>query len=364
MASSGTFNIIWLGLIDTMRGRTRMTWSWKPTSYTLSVIAETGERFSDFTPYVASVNDDGIVAFQATDRDGSSGAYAGDGGPIRVIADPSTAPFRGVCSHPDINGEGSSCFYADIESERRGVFSVRDGEVVLVADSAGPLGPTMNEAGSVAFRADLSGGSSGVFTASGGSVATIAEADGRFRLFHGLPVIDAVGTVTFRADLEGGGEGIYAADSEQVTAIVETGDTFSGLGLFPVSNDAGVVAFCAQLQAGGSGVFTAASGEIETVIDASGPFESFRGVLINDAGDLLFYATPRGGTLGAFAGPDPLSDRVLSVHSPLFGSSVVDFALNPVSINRAGQIAIRVGLEDQRQFIIRADPGRRGLESR
>jgi hypothetical protein len=131
-----------------------------------------------------------------------------------------------------------------------------------------------------------------------------------------------------------------------------------------VPNDAGIVAFCADLQAGGSGVFTAASGEIETVVDSSGPFESFRGVLINDAGDLVFCATPSGGALGVFAGPDPVGDRVLSLGPPLFGSPVAGFALNPVSINRAGQIAIRVALEDQRQFIIRAEPGRRGLESR
>lgn len=333
-----------------------MTWSWQAKTYALSVIAETGERFSDFAPYVASVNDDGIVAFQATDRDGTSGAYAGDGGPIRVIADPATAPFRGVCSHPDINGEGSSCFYADIESERRGVFLVCDGEVVLVADSAGPLGPTMNEAGTVAFRADLSGGGSGIFTVSGRTVTSIAETDGRVRLFHGLPVIDAAGTVTFRADLEDGGEGIYAADGERVTAIVETGETFSGLGLFPVANDAGVVAFCAQLQSGGSGVFMMASTGIETVLDTGGSFESFRGVLINDAGDLAFYATPRGGTLGVFTGPDPVGDRLVSLGSPLFGSPVADFALNPVSMNQAGQVAIRVGLEDQRQLILRADP--------
>lgn len=346
-----------------MRGGQALTWSWEAKSYSLSVIAETGDRFSDFAPYVASLNEDGLVAFQATTGDGAFGAYSGDGGKITLIADPSVAPFRGVCSHPDINGERSSCFFADIQPERRGVFSVRGGEVALVADFAGPLGPTMNEAGTVAFRVDRSGGSCGIFTASGGSLTTIAETDDRFRLFHGLPVIDAAGTVTFRADLDGGGEGIYASDGERVRAIIETGATFSRLGLFPVPNDEGVVAFCAHLRAGGSGVFTAASGEIETVVDTSGPFESFRGVLLNDAGDLVFYATPRGGTMGVFTGPDPVVDRVLSVGSPLFGSPVVDFALNPVSINRAGQIAIRVALEDQRQFIVRADPGRRGLES-
>ncbi len=38
------------------------------------------------------------------------------------------------------------------------------------------------------------------------------------------------------------------------------------------------------------------------------------------------------------------------------GSTVVDLALNPVSINAVGQLAIRVTLADGRQFVLRADP--------
>jgi hypothetical protein len=40
----------------------------------------------------------------------------------------------------------------------------------------------------------------------------------------------------------------------------------------------------------------------------------------------------------------------------LFGSPVAGFALNPVSVNAVGQLAIRVKLADARQFILRADP--------
>ena len=326
------------------------------SSFALSVIAETDERFADFAPYVASVNREGTVAFQATVRDGTSGVYTGDGGRVTLVADPVTGRFNEVCSHPDINGEGTTCFYADIESGGRGVFLVRDGEVVAVADSAGPLGPTMNEAGTVAFRTDRGTGGSGVYTGSGGAVTTIAESGDRFHIFHGLPLIGTSGAVTFRADLEGGGEGIYVSDGEQVMALVETGDLFGGLGRFPFASETGTVAFCAHLRSGASGVFTMTSGEIATVVDSSGPFESFRGVLLDDAGGVIFYATPRRGELGVFAGPDPVGDRLLSVGSPLFGSPVVDFALNPVSINHAGQIAMRVALEDERQMIVRADP--------
>jgi hypothetical protein len=93
-----------------------------------------------------------------------------------------------------------------------------------------------------------------------------------------------------------------------------------------------------------------------TVIDSSGTFESFRGVLLSNAGRIVFYATPRGGQLGIFTGPDPATACLLSLGAPLFGSAIADFALNPVSINNDGQVAVRVVLADQRQLVLRADP--------
>ncbi len=330
--------------------------SFQAGSCTLSPIADTSERFSDFRPYVVSVNHDGSVAFQATLRGGGSGVYTGDGGPITTVAESATGPFRDVCSHPDINRDRSTCFYANLKSGGRGLFLVRGGEIIAVADSVGPLGPTMNEEGMIAFRADLHAGGSGIFTGCGGPLSSIAETTRLFSMFHGLPVINNRGAVVFRADLKKGGQGIYVSDGDRVSTLVETGDIFSGLGSFPIMNDTGTVAFCAALQAGGSGVFTASEGKIAMVLDTSGPFELFRGVLLNNADRFVFYATPRGGVLGLFTGPDPVADCLLSLGAPLFGSTVDDIALNPVSINDLGQIAIRVRLKDQRQFVLRADP--------
>jgi len=222
-----------------------------------------------------------------------------------------------------------------------------------------PLGPTMNEASAIAFRASTTGGAEraeGIFLFEGGVVATIADTTGRFARFHGLPVVAGDGTVVFRADVEGGGEGVYLGDGTTVTAIAETGRLFRGFGFFPFANEAGAVTFCASLQAGGAGVFTVENGELIAAIDTSGHFESFRGALLDGAGRLVFYATPRGGELGLFAGPDPETDCLLGVGSPLFRSTVAGFALNPVSINDAGQLAVRVALLDERQLIVRADP--------
>lgn len=336
-----------------------MSPSFQCASHALTPIAATGERFSDFAPYVAAINNSGLVSFQAALHDGGSGVYAGDGGSIATIVDSASSPFREICSHPDITSDGSCCFYATFKSGGRGVFLVRSGEIITVSGTGGPLGPTMSEAGRVAFRAEddpeRGGAGGGIFTGSGSAMTMIAEIADRFGAFHGLPVINAAGTVAFCADLKMGGQGIYIGEGTRAAPIVETGEQFNTLGSFPAINDAGTVAFCGTLRDGRSGIFAASDGRITTILDSSGPFESFRGVNLNNAGRVVFYATPRGGTLGVFSGPDPRRNGVLAMGSPLFGSTISEFALNPVSINDVGQMAIRVRLADHRQFILRAD---------
>ena len=264
-----------------------------------------------------------------------------------------------MVSHPDIDGDGTVCFYADMRSGGRWVVLARDGRASAVGEGAGPLGPTMNHGGTVAFRAGSAPGGSGVFVSSGERATTIADTSGTWSAFHGLPVVDSRGAVVFRADLGAGGQGVYVGHGGTPVPIVESGEAFSDLGLFPAVNAAGDVAFCATRRDGGAGVFVASAGDIETVIDTSGAFESFRGALLDDAGRIVFYATPRGGELGIFCGPDPLSDRILGLGGPLLGSTIVDFALNPVSINAVGQVAIRVKLANQLQVVLRADPAPR-----
>jgi hypothetical protein len=71
---------------------------------------------------------------------------------------------------------------------------------------------------------------------------------------------------------------------------------------------------------------------------------------------VVFFATPRGVNLRIFTGRDPLGDSILSLGAPLFGSTIVDFALHPVSINHVDQIAIRLKLANDMQYVLRADP--------
>jgi hypothetical protein len=85
-------------------------------------------------------------------------------------------------------------------------------------------------------------------------------------------------------------------------------------------------------------------------------FASYRGALIDEAGRVVFCATPAGGALDIYRGPDPKEDRVLGVGDACAGSTVAEFALNPVSINAAGHFAVRVRLADGRGLVLRAEP--------
>jgi hypothetical protein len=324
-----------------------------------TLIATTGERLTRFAPYVASVNDAGTVAFQATLRDGGSGVFTGNGGALAHVSE--TALLAAVTSHPDLNDAGETTFYADLASGGQGVFLLSEGELRTIADtragfaSIGPLGPTMNQTGTVAFRANPTPSISGIFAGDGSATATVADTRRHWTIFHGLPVIDARGVVVFRADRKDGVAGIYAWDAGSIRTVAETGDLFSTLGHFPSLNNQGAVAFAATQDDGRSGVFVADGEHIRPIIDTSSAFGSFRGALLTDAGDVVLIATPRGGRLGIFAGPDPVADRILCLGDPLLGSNVVDLASNPVSVNAVGQVAIRAALADGRELILRAD---------
>lgn len=333
-------------------------------AYGFTPIATNDGRFVDFAPYVASISDAGVVAFQATLADGHSGVFTSDGHSVSDVAVTSSAacPVRLFASHPDINRAGEISVYGALKDGGEALVLVsRDGRIVAAGARAGfsgigPLGPTMNEAGDVAVRAALADGRASVGLWRGGRFHAVAEVGERFAGFEGLPVVNHDGHVVFRAALPGGGQGIFVHGQGPCTTLATTEDGFEEIARFPTMNDLGVVAFVARRRAGVWGVFTAGAGALACVVGADAGFESFRGVLANNAGPVAFYGTPVGGQLGIYAGEDPARHRVLGLGDLLWGARVVDFALNPVSVNAAGQLAIRVALDDGRQFILRADP--------
>lgn len=91
----------------------------------MTVVATTGSRFSDFAPYVAAVDDAGTVAFQATLQGSGTSVFLGSGGPVAQVA--GIAALAGVSSHTDLNGAGAISFYGDLAGGGHGVLLHRDG---------------------------------------------------------------------------------------------------------------------------------------------------------------------------------------------------------------------------------------------
>ncbi|MCE7974137.1 MAG: hypothetical protein DYG92_07420 [Leptolyngbya sp. PLA1] len=321
----------------------------------LSVIAETGGRLAGFAPYVPAIDDEGTVTFQAELRRGGSGIFAGQAAEPEALVEPGGGLISRVCSHPDRARDGSVCFYGEDRTGAPGVFLHRAGAVVRLAERPGTLGPTINARGAAAFRAMSPDGHEAVYTCEDGEIACVASVGERHAGFRGLPVAHDRGTVLVRGWLRSGAESIALAGRSDSTTIAETGAHFESLGNFPSINARGVVAFTAAHRELGEAAFVSSGGRTAPVAVAGDAFASVRGVLINDSGPVALLATPRGGCLGVYL-IEPLGPRLLlQVGSTLAGARVAEFALNPVSVNNRGQLALRLGLEDGRGLIVRTD---------
>jgi len=323
----------------------------------ITPIAWTDSRLVDFAPYVPAIDDDGSIAFQATRADGSHAILVHRAGRLETVASTGTR-FSRFISHPALDEAGAVCWFAEDQGHKTALLCSSDGAVASVQSEGeilgaiGPLGPTASE-GRIAFRADRADGRAAVFLQDRGSLIEIAAAEGEVAGFQGLPVVSA-GDVLFRVDLVNGGSAIDLWHQGKIERVAVTGPRWVDLGRFPIMTPGGSVAFVATCRDGSMGMFSGKPGAIEALPLEASKFESLRGGLITDGSHICVYATPPGGSLGIYFGD---TDRpVLEIGRPLEGSVVAEFALNPVSINRRGQVAVRVSLDDGRQTIVRIDP--------
>lgn len=301
------------------------------------VLAETGELWSDFAPYVPSITDAGVVYFQSELASGGHAIGEVSGSePARVVVR-SSGRYPHFVSHPD-SGGGEPCFYAKA-ADGAGALLMGSSLTVVSTENVGPLGPTMNSRGEIAFRASFEGREA-IHLFTDGGVLTIGSAGEEFLGFHGLPVVNELGEVCFRADLKAGGRGIFRwGEGGLLTTVAEGPD----LARFPFLDDAGRVAYVKPEE----GVFLWDAGET-TLLRSREGFESLRGALLWDGG-YVFFGTPTGGSLGVYSG----DSRLFGLGDTFEGTTVSDLALNAVSINRSGGLVARLALEDGRQLVVR-----------
>jgi hypothetical protein len=274
-------------------------------------------------------------------------------------------PARGrVVSHPDVTGDGVACCYVATPGGGSELWAIRGSQRRAIAVGCGPLGPTAGGAGLIAYRAATPAGE-GVHLWDGARSIEIDRAADGVAGFEGLPVVTARGAVVYRATLAGGGHEVRLFEGGRRRTIADTATAFSALGRFPMINAAHEVVFAATTRDSGDALFVWRDGLVERAASAGGGFTSIRGGLLSDAGTLLVIGTAVDGGLGVFT--DAAGEHaIVQVGMPLLGSTVTEFALNPVSVNARDQVAVRVSLADGSEAILRADPvdddgGRRAL---
>ncbi|MCC6623231.1 MAG: hypothetical protein IT385_18370, partial [Deltaproteobacteria bacterium] len=305
----------------------------------------------------------GCAVFQALTRGGERGLFLTRGDEVRTLF---LHPDLDVTSHPARSPAGITSAYATDAGGGDRLLRLGTDEDDLFANTAdlclriGPLGPTTNARGDVAFRATTHERREAVCLAGHDLVVvadTRAPARGAtaFARFEGLPLVDERGRVSFRADLPDGRHGIWRRDGDRLDALVETGPAsgLSSLGRFPCLDGADAVVCTGVHASGWSGIFRFSPPAAPEVLARSGgAFESFRGALAAPD-QLVFYATPPGGSLGVYrsqrAAPAPV--RLVGLGDPLAGSTVVDLARNPVSIDVGGAVAMRLALASGQQLI-------------
>jgi len=320
-------------------------------------LAWTGELFADFQPYVPAVDDAGSVVFQAALRGGGSGVFLARDGRIEALLEAEAG--ESVISHPDCNARGDMCVYLARDDGSSALVAVKAGQRITLADSRdgvfaaiGPLGPVMDAAGSVAFRATLADGSAAACAWSHGVLRVLARTGDGFSGFLGLPVIAGAAGVVFRADRCDRVQGVYRVVEGAVTAVLERAADDGLVALFPTVNAQAEVA-CGWVDAAGEGhLFRVADGREALAVDAGVlRFQSLRGCLLDEDGELFFTGTPRGGRLGVYRVTPEGVRCLLEEGAVMTGARVQGFALNPVSIGASGRIAARMLLDDGRQLI-------------
>lgn len=326
-------------------------------------IARAGAEYLDFQPYVPAIDDAGRVVFQATLLGGGSGVFLGEGGASRALFldDGELAP----CSHPDRNDRGEWAVYACRPDGSTALLGLRDGRAGVLADGGGgslraigPLGPVIDAGGRIAFRAETSGGQAAVCTWLGGALAIVATTGaGDFSVFHGLPVTAGEAGLLFRADRADGREGLYRWREGQGECLALTGEDFGTLSAFPAMNTRGDVAFGAIGADGIPVLVLRRNGAEQRILPgAESGIRRFRGALLAEGGALYCTADTADGGVAVFAERDGALRRLLGTGDRCLGGIIAALALNPVSVNASGQLAIRLHFADRGQAIVRLSP--------
>lgn len=328
--------------------------------YTFTKIADSNDGFALFSPY-PSINNHGMVAFSARNAAGETFIYAGDGGPLHLIAD-SLGAYSNVFSVPFINDAGYVSHNAALDSGGGGVYVSNGTTTTTIATSASGVPfseATINNNGWVSFIrfSGIGSQNADINLWDTSTLTTLTSAPGLVFstvTSYGPPLNDS---------------GMLVANGTRVgneyVAYRYVGSTWERIGPYPPAtaaftadiNDSGTVAFQGYGPGGARGIFVG-NGDvtIDVFADDSGAYSNLLFPSINDSGLIAFKGLLDVGGEGFFSGPDAVMDKIIVTGDPLDGSTFVSGLNYSAALNDAGQFTFSARLADGRVGIFRADP--------
>jgi hypothetical protein len=340
-------------------------------AYTFTKIADSsdGVTFTSnatiaFYDYVA-LNDMGDVAFAAT-KNGEYQFFRGNGTSLagffgdmaRMDADISNMNFH------DVNDSGTIFFSANRDDNTHAIYTTSDGTLGVLYEHDTPgQGPTVahraaiNDAGTPAYLESIGT----VYVSRGVNTPVYPPAGGGYSAPFAPPTINASGALALLAQTTGGVEQIIRINpNASITVIAEIGSAFTFLGTDARINDAGEVTFLARDADNTLGIYVgdgtaAATPFVEVGAGFSqlgiGPFS------MDGAGRPVFVGLKTGSSsVGIYAGPDPVADRVIEAGTIFAGKSLIYTYLGIEGVNESGQIAFLARFSDGTKAAYRANP--------
>lgn len=340
--------------------------------YTFVNIAEVSGPYNAFdTP---ALNDQGSVAFFAYLNGGGQAICRARAGSLEVIADTIHDPFvsfTGVGSlqlqsRPDLDNAGRVAYRAYLFEPPWDYYSALflDDGVTRVARTDWGSGAvhlldwcnaTTNGAGQSAFTGRAVG-VQGVHVATLGTYGVRIDETAGFSATFGSPFITPAGHISFSAVRLPSESGIFALLGGTLHTMARAGVDIYNYSAETSMNDAGRVVFRGEPEEFVQGILAATVDSVWTIADNNGPYWEFGEPAINNAGQVVFYASLRGYQRGLFTGPDPDQDVIIRSGDPLFGSTVNFFQFANTGLNEQGQVAFNYSLDDGRSGIALATP--------
>lgn len=319
---------------------------------------------------VSSINAAGMVAFSANGSGGTVGIYKGNGASTNTVFQGSQASYTLPFS-PVINDGGAVAYLrGDLGGNNHVIYDSGLGPTVIASSGGSFVGvnqPMLNDNGTVSFGASPSGPDGGfnLYTWSGGTT-TARYYSSVSSTFIGLSTVASInnsGVLGFNATLgppESQVNGLfYGTGGAHSTITLANGATgFSFLSPFPTINKSGVVLFHATSTSGKTGIYSGNGGPLTTYVDTTGPYASIHAnTALSDGGTIAFYASTDSlfdyGPDGLFTGPNPTTDRVISIGDELFPGLFITSLNYGGAINEHGQIAFNYTVQNLAHTITR-----------